>query len=180
MSKILIIEDDRDLQSVLCDLLELAGFQTICADNGQMGLAIAQQCQPDLILSEIRMTEMDGYAILRALRQGGPTTKIPIIFLTAEPIMMGQFYHSQLAADDCLQKPFSFAQLLDAIRQKLATRIVGEIQSVLINESALTTSAQKRLNPFPRRIYWRFSRLKVINRIKPKVQRSSEVMTQRS
>jgi CheY-like chemotaxis protein len=61
MSRILMIEDDRNLQELLNKRLTVAGFQVVCANNGKIGLEMVQQCQPDLVLSDIDMPEMDGY-----------------------------------------------------------------------------------------------------------------------
>ncbi len=59
--QILVIEHDRNLQELLNERLKVAGFQVVCANNGRIGLGMVQQCQPDLVLSDIDMPEMDGY-----------------------------------------------------------------------------------------------------------------------
>ncbi len=61
MSQIVVIEDDRSLQNFLNERLAAAGFQVVCANNGRIGLWTIQQCQPDVVLSDIDMPEMDGY-----------------------------------------------------------------------------------------------------------------------
>ena len=61
MSQIVVIEDNRSLQELLNERLTAAGFQVVCANNGRIGLWTIQQCQPDVVLSDIDMPEMDGY-----------------------------------------------------------------------------------------------------------------------
>lgn len=82
-SVILVIEDEVFIRENLIELLEIEGFQAIGAENGSVGVQLAQENQPDLILCDVMMPELDGYGVLEVLRQDSATASIPFIFLTA-------------------------------------------------------------------------------------------------
>ena len=84
MKTILLIEDDIVLRENTAELLELANYKVITAANGQMGLKLAKQKLPDLIVCDIMMPELDGYETLQALSQNSKTKRIPFIFLSAK------------------------------------------------------------------------------------------------
>ncbi len=139
MAKILVIEDNSNLQCLLSDFLEAAGFQTVCTNNGRMGITIARTCYPDLILSDVRMPEMDGYSVLETLRQDIRTATIPFIFLTAEPDVIHQLQTKSLFVDDCLSKPINPVELIHSIQQQLAKRMVVHSQSTVPDEFEVVT-----------------------------------------
>jgi diguanylate cyclase len=120
MAKILVIEDEEFVRANLIDLLELENFEVFAADNGKDGIQLAQSHLPDLILCDIAMPEMDGYGVLAELRQNSATAGIPLIFLTARATSADFRQGMRLGADDYLTKPFSQAELLEAIATRLA------------------------------------------------------------
>lgn len=120
MTKILVIEDEALVRETLLDLLELESFEVIVAENGQTGVQLAQEHIPDLILCDISMPELDGYGVLQCLRQHHQTAGIPLIFLTARATPTDFRQGMRLGADDYITKPFSQADLLDAIATRLA------------------------------------------------------------
>ena len=83
MPKILVIEDEESVRDNLLDILEAENFETVAAANGRIGVEMAMSEYPDLILCDIMMPELDGYGVLKALRQESSTSTIPLIFLTA-------------------------------------------------------------------------------------------------
>ncbi len=119
MSKILVIEDEESVRDNLLDLLEAESFETIAAVNGRMGVEMAMSEYPDLILCDIMMPELDGYGVLAALRQESSTSTIPFIFLTANAAKSDFRQGMNMGADDYLTKPFTRAELLSAILNKL-------------------------------------------------------------
>lgn len=116
MSKILVIEDEYSIRSNILDLLDLVGFEVIGAEDGLIGLALARQHQPDLILCDVMMPNLDGYGVLTALRQDSATAMIPFIFLTA---LASSSKGMELGANDYLTKPCLPEQLLKAITNQL-------------------------------------------------------------
>ena len=119
MTRVLIIEDEEILRESILNILETNGFSTIEAGDGQNGVRLAKEQIPDLILCDIRMPELDGYEVLKALRQDPLTASIPLLFLTAENIQNVRDQGEALGVNGYLTKPFSTAQLLQAISQGL-------------------------------------------------------------
>lgn len=120
MTKILIIEDEENVRENIQEILDAEGFETITAENGRMGIDLANQQLPDLILCDIRMPELDGYGTLQALRSESTTAEIPLIFLTANATEADLNYGLKLGANAYVIKPFTLLELLNAITQVLA------------------------------------------------------------
>lgn len=120
MSKrILVIDDERALLEDLVSILQYADYDAAGAVTGEDGLTIASADHPDLILCDIMMPGMDGFELLRRLRQDTTTSEIPFIFLTARGDRDSQRSGMELGADDYLVKPFSAAELLSAVESRL-------------------------------------------------------------
>lgn len=119
MKKILVIEDEELLRANIVQILELEDFVTIEANNGFLGIKLAQEHLPDLILCDVMMPEVDGYGVLTALRQNPTTTNIPFIFTTAKASKADLRQGMNLGADDYLTKPITADELLSAISTRL-------------------------------------------------------------
>ncbi len=119
MRTILVIEDDEAVRDNVLDLLKGEGFFALGAENGEEGLRAAQKRQPDLIVCDIMMPGIDGYDVLRSLRQDTVTSAIPFIFLTARAARSDFREGMELGADDYLVKPFTAEELLNAVRTRL-------------------------------------------------------------
>jgi two-component system, OmpR family, alkaline phosphatase synthesis response regulator PhoP len=119
MNKILIIEDNDDVRHNIQEILELENFQTIIANNGRMGVELAIEQSPDLIVSDIMMPAMDGYEVLATLRNHPETAIVPFIFLTAQSIHKDRRQGMELGASDYLTKPFTCDELLRAVNIQL-------------------------------------------------------------
>jgi two-component system, OmpR family, alkaline phosphatase synthesis response regulator PhoP len=119
MKTILIIEDELTVRESLIEILELEGFRAIAAENGKVGLRLAQEHNPDLVLCDIAMPEMDGFGVLQRLREAPDTGAMPFIFLTARTTKIEFRRGMELGADDYLFKPFTMDELLSAISARL-------------------------------------------------------------
>ncbi len=118
-ARILIIEDEDDLRDNVADLLELEGYSVLQAADGREGLRLAATAHPDLVLCDVMMPEMDGPAVLRALRARPDTLTLPFIFVTAQAEARNVRTGMNLGADDYLAKPFTDAELLRSIGARL-------------------------------------------------------------
>lgn len=118
-SKILVIEDNKDVRENLAELLELSGYEVDTAENGKVGVQRAKDYTPDLILCDIMMPELDGYGVLRILSTTPSTASIPFIFLTAKSEKDDFRKGMGLGADDYITKPYDDVQLLDTITIRL-------------------------------------------------------------
>jgi two-component system, OmpR family, alkaline phosphatase synthesis response regulator PhoP len=119
MFQILVIEDELTVRENIVDLLEAEDYKVITTGNGFRGLVWASENIPDLIISDITMPEIDGHDILRALRQSPITAEIPFIFLSALSDKSDIRYGMNLGADDYLTKPYSRADLLNAVALRI-------------------------------------------------------------
>ncbi|HEY9533245.1 MAG TPA: response regulator, partial [Mucilaginibacter sp.] len=117
--KILIIEDNTDIRENVVEILELADYIVLEADNGKTGVDMAITDLPDLIICDIMMPELDGYGVLYLLNKHPETAAIPLIFLTAKAEMVDLRKGMELGADDYLTKPFHNMELLKAIESRL-------------------------------------------------------------
>lgn len=115
MSKILVIEDEEPVRENILEILENEGFDAIAAENGSIGLYLAQEKLPDLILCDVLMPELDGYGVLNALRSESKTATIPFMFLSAKTAKMDLQHGINLGANAYLKKPFTLDELLVAI-----------------------------------------------------------------
>ncbi|MEL6778059.1 MAG: response regulator transcription factor [Cyanobacteria bacterium J06597_16] len=115
MCHILIVEDEQNLSAFITKGLKRSGCRTTVLTNGQQAIALSAKTAYDLILLDIGLIEIDGWAVLKAIRDRGD--RIPIIIMTA-----GNYRRSEAisaGADDYIQKPFRFKDLVTAIRQHL-------------------------------------------------------------
>jgi CheY-like chemotaxis protein len=119
MHKILAIDDDEFFLELLLELLNGKGWQAIGADNGRLGLQLAEEQIPDLIICDIRMPDLNGYEVLQRLRQDPITKKIPLILFTATLTDKERLRASEIGADDCLDKFCSFNELFKAINTQI-------------------------------------------------------------
>ena len=119
MKKILVIEDEEFIRENLIELLEIEGFEAIGAENGFVGVSLAKQCQPDLILCDVMMPELDGYGVLNALREDCVTGTIPFLFLTASADRNNLQKIRELGMNDYILKPFNIDKFLAAITNRL-------------------------------------------------------------
>lgn len=120
MKKILVIEDEPEMRRNLTTILRLEKFHALAAENGRAGTELARKEKPDLILCDVMMPELDGYGVIAALRADTETAAVPFIFLTAKGEKPDIRAGMNLGADDYLTKPVAKADLLAAVRSRLA------------------------------------------------------------
>jgi CRP-like cAMP-binding protein len=117
--KILLIEDNVEMAENIVSILQLARYEVIHAPNGKVGVDIAQQRHPDLILCDIMMPELDGYGVVHILNKEPETASIPFIFLTAKADRSDFRTGMNLGADDYITKPFDGVDLLKVVEMRL-------------------------------------------------------------
>lgn len=122
MKKALIIEDNDDIREGIVEMLDLAGYETLAAKNGKIGVDLAIKHTPDIILCDIMMPELDGYGVLYLLQKNPQTASIPFIFMTAKAERSDMRKGMEMGADDYLTKPFDDVELFNAIESRLRKR----------------------------------------------------------
>ncbi|MGB5818970.1 MAG: response regulator [Saonia sp.] len=120
MKKVLLIEDDTALRENTAELLELSNYQVITAPNGKIGIEKAKELQPDIVVCDIMMPEIDGYTVLQELSMDETVKHVPFIFLSAKTEHKEIRKGMDLGADDYLTKPFEEEDLMSAIESRLA------------------------------------------------------------
>ena len=120
MKKVLIIEDEKHTRENLRTILEMEGYLPLTACDGESGIATALRDAPDLVLCDVTMPKVDGFAVLATLRNSPRTESVPFIFLTARGDRPDVRAGMNLGADDYLTKPASADEVLAAIEARLA------------------------------------------------------------
>ncbi|HIX10953.1 response regulator transcription factor [Agathobaculum sp.] len=116
MKNILIVEDELDIQELLCAYLQEAGYQTVTAGDGVTALALFQEQPFDLVLLDIMLPKIDGFGVCELIRR---QSQVPVLMLTALDAEEQQLRGFGLEIDDYVTKPFSMPILLEKIRAVL-------------------------------------------------------------
>lgn len=115
-TKVLIVEDDPNITQLLQLYLEKEGFETNCAPDGGKGVELYRSWNPDLVLLDIMLPVMDGWAVCRKIRESGKT---PIIMMTAKGQTEDKVAGLEMGADDYIVKPFDMKEVLARIHAVL-------------------------------------------------------------
>ena len=115
--KILIIEDEQNIVDILKFNLQKEGFETIEAYDGATGLELALTANPNLILLDVMLPQMDGYEVCRKIRE--EHSQVPIIMLTAREEELDKVLGLELGADDYMTKPFSMREVTARVKANL-------------------------------------------------------------
>ena len=146
MSDILIVEDDRDIADLIAHYLERAGHQARIAPNGGDGLAAARDRTPDVIVLDLMLPGLDGLEICRALRADVPTSRVPIIMLTARAEESDRIAGLELGADDYVTKPFSPKELVARINAQVRReRRTSSVPPALLVFATLTIDIDRHV-----------------------------------
>lgn len=112
--KVLIVEDEKNIVDILTFNLEREGYKTLAAYDGEEGLRLALEEDPDLILLDLMLPKLDGFAVCQAVREKNAST--PIIMLTARESESDKVLGLETGADDYITKPFSMRELLARVK----------------------------------------------------------------
>lgn len=126
MAKILVVEDNEMSRDVLTRRLARQGHELIAAPDGKTGLALARSANPDLILMDLQVPEIDGWETTRYLKGDAATRHIRIIALSAHALESDREKALQAGCDDFATKPVDFAKLLYKIDSALQERTYSE------------------------------------------------------
>lgn len=119
MHRILVIDDEDQMRSLLRMALEDRGYEVMDAPNGQAGLEMVRAHVPALVLCDVNMSKLDGYATLASVRQDPLTMSVPFILMTGMADHAGLRQGMEMGADDYLPKPFTIPQLYAAVETRL-------------------------------------------------------------
>jgi two-component system OmpR family response regulator len=116
-ARLLVVEDDPNILELLSASLRFAGFSVTTATNGARAVQVAREDRPDLIVLDVMLPDLDGFEVIRKLRDGG--TRTPVVFLTARDATDDKIRGLTLGGDDYVTKPFSLEELTARIRAVL-------------------------------------------------------------
>jgi PAS domain S-box-containing protein len=142
MKKILLIEDGELLRANVAEMLSLKDFYVIEAANGHIGLDLAEEHIPDLIICDVMMPELDGYDVLTKLRENPATAMIPFIFTTAKATQADLRKGMELGADDYVTKPFTAKELLNTISMRMEKAIASHKRTEVALDQSQTRFAR--------------------------------------
>lgn len=124
-STILVVDDSRTVQFTLRNMLQQAGYQILEARNGENGIALAREHQPDLIFMDVVMPGMTGFQATRALRKYDETRNIPIIVMSGNEQATEKFWVIKIGANDFMTKPFQRRTVFEKLEHHLHTAEVA-------------------------------------------------------
>ncbi|HEY3445433.1 MAG TPA: winged helix-turn-helix domain-containing protein [Myxococcales bacterium] len=146
MARILVIEDERDLQDVLDYNLRQAGHEPVAALRGQEGLQRARASRPDLVLLDLMLPDLSGTEVCRALKKDPETARIPVLMLTAKGEEIDRVVGFELGAEDYVVKPFSVRELMlriDVILRRAGSPEPGQQAAVEFGELRMDLGAHR-------------------------------------
>src|SRR5688572_241813 len=129
--KLLVVEDDPNIVELLSASLRFAGFEVSAATNGAEAVAAARAAQPDLVVLDIMLPDLDGFEVIRRMRDGGVRT--PVVFLTARDSTEDKVRGLTLGGDDYVTKPFSLEELTARIRAVLRRSALDRSESAVLS-----------------------------------------------
>lgn len=141
--KLLLVEDDSTLSFIVQDALTREGFDVVCASNGETGLKLFKECNPDIIVADVMMPKMDGFEMVRLIRLTSPT--VPVLFLTARTALDDVVKGFELGANDYIRKPFQILEPVVRIKALLKRNSQGitENTSLTISDCSLDFASQR-------------------------------------
>jgi diguanylate cyclase (GGDEF)-like protein len=148
-AKILVADDEPHIRRILQFLLEQEGYEVVCAVDGPTALAMARSEQPDLLLLDVMMPHLDGFAVLEELRRDHRTQRLPVIMLTARDESPTRVRGLRGGANDYVSKPFDHEELLARTASMLRTfRMQREANPLtgLPGNPAIERELQRRLD----------------------------------
>ena len=136
---ILVVDDNRDMLHLFTKILETHGYNVVAAESGNEALGMACKNPPDLILLDLAMPKMDGYAVCRKLKESNKTGMIPVIMVTCRSTMKDKIQGLETGADDYITKPIHYVELLARVESLMK---IKELHERLIETQKLEMLAQ--------------------------------------
>ncbi|MCL4551638.1 MAG: sigma-54 dependent transcriptional regulator [Bacteroidetes bacterium] len=143
MDKILVIDDNDSIRETLTNLLTRLNYSVLSASNGRMGIDIAKKEQPDLIISDLRMPQMDGLEVLEELQKYDP--QIRVIIITAHDDMLTTVQAMQKGAYDFIEKPIEIERLKISIKRALQNKKLSEKIETIISDQTSSNRFESTL-----------------------------------
>jgi two-component system OmpR family response regulator len=134
-ARLLVVEDEPNIRELLATSLRFAGFEVHVAGDGESAIRLAAEQQPDLVVLDVMLPDMDGFTVTRRLRDSG--RQLPIVFVTARDSLDDKVKGLTVGGDDYVTKPFSLAEVV-ARAQAILRRTAGDLPGDVLTFSDLT------------------------------------------
>jgi two-component system OmpR family response regulator len=134
-TRVLIVDDEPNIRDLLATSLRFAGYDIQTAANGAQAVAAVTESEPDIILLDVMLPDMNGFSVTKKLRSAG--IQSPILFLTARDDVEDKITGLTVGGDDYLTKPFSLDEVVARIQAILRRTKTGEVESALIDAGAV-------------------------------------------
>ncbi|MCV6594066.1 MAG: response regulator transcription factor [Silicimonas sp.] len=154
MSRIALVDDDRNILTSVSMTLEAEGFEVETYNDGQAALDAFNKKLPDMAVFDIKMPRMDGMDLLQRVRQ---KTSMPVIFLTSKDDEIDEVLGLRMGADDYVKKPFSQRLLVERIRALLRRQevIAGDGEGVEVDAAQVMVRGELRMDPLRHSVTWK-------------------------
>lgn len=150
MPLIVLMEDDAATRMLVASVLKKDGYDVLSSDNGAEGLALVREHKPDLVISDIQMPVMDGFAMLQALRGDTAIAEIPVILLTSLQERAHMRIGMTSGADDYITKPFRPGELREAASAQLNRRQMRAVAKAAAVDTAVTWALEEQKHQLAR------------------------------
>lgn len=131
MAKIYVVEDDKDISAIETIALKNSGHTVWEFDNGKAFFKKVEEAQPDLVILDIMLPDMNGYEIVKRIRSNTFTRRIPIIMVTAKSTEIDMIKGLEMGADDYIKKPFSVMELITRVKAVLRRTMEQETEKLI-------------------------------------------------
>ena len=144
MPLIVVMDDDAGTRMLVSQVLKKDGYDVLVADNGAAGLALIREHKPDLVVSDVQMPEMDGFQVVESVRADGDIAATPIILLTSLAERGHMRQGMTTGADDYLTKPFTPAELREAVNAQLNKLVRADVIRSMAVDTAVTAALSEQ------------------------------------
>jgi len=144
MYKVLIIEDDETIRENISEIFELAEYKVYSAPGGYLGVKLAENIKPDLIICDIFMPDINGYIVKEKLNQNKKTSSIPFIYLTANADIKSMREGMNLGADDYIIKPVQAGEIINIVKKRLER--INEFKASPLQEKTAKFSIDEKIS----------------------------------
>ena len=145
MTDVLVVEDDTDISDLLAHYLARAGYSPRVVTSGDEALRAARAAAPDLVVLDVMLPGLDGFGVVRALRQDSRTAAVPIIMLTARAEEEDRVAGLELGADDYVTKPFSPKELVARVKAHLRRVKRAPADATVLSYATLTIDPDRHV-----------------------------------
>jgi DNA-binding NarL/FixJ family response regulator len=174
---ILVVDDDLGTRLSISDYLELSGYSVITANDGQEALAMVDECHPDLIVTDIVMPRMNGYELVRRVRQQPAFRLLPVILLTARTKTQERILGYQSGCDLYLPKPFELEELAAAIRNLLERSQIIQSEYRFSHQDNLGSTTSTKAVDAHHSLFTHIHKSKLISSLTSREQEVLELLT---